>query len=391
MYNRPNFDLLKEDFMSEPKIMANEQNDEIDLIDLIRALWDKKLWIVLSTFVCTLLAGIYAFTAKEQWTSRAVVIAPQTTELAKTLPVRAEYARITENTEFSATGLANSLYEEFSHYLRSNELKRAFLEQSEIVKEYTKEMNEKQKREYISKVISEFLTLSQHDNKKKSGSELDGIGLILSFSGETPEYSQSVLSEYVNFVNDYALKQNDREFKVNFNLLLDSLNFNKTQIEANLNEVKAVQVENLSNALATAKKAGVSEFAQRDSLKVAVPEYLLGDGKLNISDSKIADGTYLFMLGEKYLQAQLDVAKNASVVYPPEYHKINRKLSQLQSLVGKIDNLDGEKAYHYLSDPDYPVNKDKPKRLILLIIGAFLGVILGMIISLANCFLLRKH
>ena len=41
---------------------------------------------------------------------------------------------------------------------------------------------------------------------------------------------------------------------------------------------------------------------------------MLGDTRLNISDSELADGTYLFMLGEKYLQAQLDIAKNTPVV-----------------------------------------------------------------------------
>lgn len=357
--------------------ISTQHTDEIDLIELIRTIWDKKWWIVLTTFVTTLLAGVYAFTAKEQWTSRAIVVAPRITDLGNILPVRAEFARITENNEFSSSSLAQGLYGEFSYYLRSNELKRAFFEQSKLVQEYTKEMKEKQKLNYLSGFLSEYLTLSQHDNKKKSGTELDGIGLILSFSGETPEYAQSVLSEYVEFVNEHALKQNSKEFKVNFNLLLDSLTFNKNKIVSSLNEVRAVQVENLASALETAKKAGVAEFIQKDALKTSVPEYLLGDGKLNISDSKTADGTYLFMLGEKYLQAQLDVAKNMPVVYPPEYHKIERNLSQLLPLKEKLDNLENVKAYHYLSNPDYPVKKDKPNRLLLLVIGMFLGFLLS--------------
>ena len=49
--------------------VSSQRNDEIDLIELFRVLWKKKVWIVLSAFVCTLIAGIYAFTAKEQWLS----------------------------------------------------------------------------------------------------------------------------------------------------------------------------------------------------------------------------------------------------------------------------------------------------------------------------------
>ncbi|WP_275045292.1 Wzz/FepE/Etk N-terminal domain-containing protein [Haemophilus haemolyticus] len=39
----------------------------MDLIELIKALWNKKLGGFLSAFFCTAIAGVYAFTAKEQW------------------------------------------------------------------------------------------------------------------------------------------------------------------------------------------------------------------------------------------------------------------------------------------------------------------------------------
>ncbi|VFS47125.1 Wzz/FepE/Etk N-terminal domain-containing protein [Budvicia aquatica] len=48
-------------------------NDEIDLFELLLRLWDKKGLILMVTLVTTLMAGIYAFTAKEQWTVKAYV------------------------------------------------------------------------------------------------------------------------------------------------------------------------------------------------------------------------------------------------------------------------------------------------------------------------------
>lgn len=53
---------------------AGKRDDEIDLVELIKVLWNKKIWIVLSTIVFTALAAVYAFIAKEQWTSKAEVI-----------------------------------------------------------------------------------------------------------------------------------------------------------------------------------------------------------------------------------------------------------------------------------------------------------------------------
>jgi len=85
------------------------KNDEIDLIELISILWKKKLWIMLSSFIFTAIAGVYAFTAKEQWTSTTIVVAPRSTDLGNLLLVRAEYARIIGDSEFSAGGLSDSL------------------------------------------------------------------------------------------------------------------------------------------------------------------------------------------------------------------------------------------------------------------------------------------
>ena len=363
--------------------VSSQRNDEIDLIELFRVLWKKKVWIVLSAFVCTLIAGIYAFTAKEQWTSTAVVVEPRSTDLDTLLPARAEYARIIDDGDFSTGKLSDSLYGQFKHFLLSNDLKRQFLEQSEWVKNYTKEMTEEQKRKYIEETVSKYLIVHEVDPKKKDLTELDKIGLKLTFSAETPKDAQSVLTEYVSFVNKYILNQINQEFKLGFNLRLDALKFTKEQIEENLTEAKKVQVENLTNALDIAKKAGIKDFS-RGNNNISVPEYMLGDVRLNISDSKLADGTYLFMLGEKYLQAQLDIAKNNPVVYPTNYYSTERQLSKLTKLAPQLDSVENVKAYHYLSSPDYPVQRDWPKRLILLIVGFVFGVVLSSLIILAR-------
>lgn len=61
--------------------MEQRQNislqDEISIIEIIRILWNKRWWILLATFITTRLAGIYAFTAKEQWISQAEVSQPK--------------------------------------------------------------------------------------------------------------------------------------------------------------------------------------------------------------------------------------------------------------------------------------------------------------------------
>ena len=208
--------------------------------------------------------------------------------------------------------------------------------------------------------------------------------IFSTFSAETPKLAQAVLLDYVNFVNQFVLNQINKEFKLGFNLRLDALKFTKNQIEESLTEAKTVQVENLDKALNIAKKAGIRDFSKGNSNNLSVPEYMLGEGRLNISDSKLADGTYLFMLGEKYLQAQLDIAKNTEIVYPVDYYSTERQLTKLTKLEPSLDNIGEVKSYYYLSSPDYPVQRDWPKRLILLIVGFIFGVVLSSLIILGR-------
>jgi wzz homolog len=366
------------------------ETDEVDLIELIRTLWKKKLWIILSAFVFTIIAASYAFTAKEQWTSTAIVAAPRSTDLGSLLPVRAEYARIVGDSEFSTGKLSNSLYEQFKHFLLSSDLKREFLSQSTLVKDYTKEMTDEQRDNYIETAISNYLVVHEVDPKKKDLTELDKIGLKLTFSAETPKLAQSVLIDYINFVNKYVLNQTNKEFKLGFNLRLDALKFTKLQIEESLTEAKKVQVENLTNALNIAKKAGITDFSKANTNSLSVPEYMLGEGRLSISDSKLADGTYLFMLGEKYLQAQLDIAKNTEIVYPVDYYSTERQLVKLTELESRLDDIGEVKSYYYLSSPDYPIVKDNGRKLPILLGGLIIGGIFGIFLVILN-FLIRKY
>jgi wzz homolog len=360
------------------------ESDEIDLIELIRVLWKKKLWIILSALVGMAISAGYAFTAKEQWTSTTIVVAPRSTDLGNLLLVRAEYARIIGDSDFSAGGLSDSLYGQFKHFLLSSDLKREFLSQSTLVKEYTKEMTEEQRSNYIENAILNYLVVHEVDPNKKDLKALDKIGLKITFSAETPKLAQAVLTDYVNFVNLHILNQTNKEFKLGFDLRLDGLRFSKKQIEESLTEAKKVQVENLTNALGIAKKAGITDFSKGNSKNLSIPEYMLGEGRLSISDSKLADGTYLFMLGEKYLQAQLDIAKNTEIVYPVDYYSTERQLAKLTELESRLDDIGEVKSYYYLSSPDYPMIKDKPKKLLILVVGFLIGLILSSFIILLS-------
>ena len=90
------------------------------------------------------------------------------------------------------------------------------------------------------------------------------------------------------------------------------------------------------------------------------------------------------MLGEKYLQAQVDTLKNAPLVYPLNYYNIEKQANLLNLLEKKVEKEGAVRGYYYLSEPDYPVQRDWPKRLILLILGFVFGMVFSSLVILAK-------
>ncbi len=363
--------------------LSSQKQDEIDLVELFRELWNKKIWIALSVLVCTLIAGVYAFTAKEQWTSKAEVIAPRTADLGDYFLVRKEYARIVGG-EFDAGVTASNLFGQFNLLSESLDERRKFFEQSDFYKKETEGKSETEKLRILSDLMTKNIVIKKPDSKK----EPDLIGNQIRFYAETPAEAQTVLSQFISAINKSAYQIELDSFLLYFNELVSDLNYEKTKFERDLAINKSVQLENLENALSIAKEAGIKEYSKSFNSATndnALQAIAMSDTKIPLSDSKLSDGAYLFMLGEKYLKAQIEVLKKNNIIYPPRYYQVSSLLSELEPLLIKAKQVKAN-TFRYQASPDYPVVKDKPKRIIILSIG----FILGMIISSA-IILIRKQ
>lgn len=353
------------------------REDEIDLVELIKALWDKKWWIVLSSFVCTLLAGVYAFTAKEQWTSKAEIIGPQVTDLGDYLSLRKEYARIL-GAEFNLGALEDGLYAKFERLAYSLDEREAFLVNSDVYKQLSEGKDEAAKRKLLNDLAREDISIIKPDAKK----DPDAIGRKYTFKAETASLAQDTLKAFISYIDKKAFELDLNEFLVLVNEKLNDLKFEFSTIEKNLIIYKNVQLNNLEKAYDMAKQAGIKEYSKilLDSIPSEQGIIVTSDAKVSLDDSKLGDNSYLFMLGEKYLQAQISVIKQKEVVYPPRYYQIQEYLTGLVTLLDKIKTANAS-TFSYLSSPDYPVAKDKPKLIIILLIGLILGLFFGVMFN----------
>lgn len=372
--------------------MENQQksqtSDEIDLIELLTLLWKKKVTIIATTFICVVIAAIYAFTAKQQWTSKAEVIAPTTVSLNNYLNIRREYARIL-GSDFDVNSLSNSLFSKFNQLMYSLDEREHFLSQSEVYKLESAGKDEEQQRVILNKLARENITITKPDAKK----DPDAIGIKISFAAEKPALAQDTLKAFITKISQESLDYNFKSFLVSYNEKLTDLRFGLNQIKQNADVQRNIRLENLNRALDTAKRADIKDY-----LKISgeVENNLLNiirtDTSIPLSESPLSDNPCLFILGEKYISAQISAIKQNDIIYPPKYYQIQEQITKLEALAQKFKEGKLETdAYTYLSSPDYPVVKDKPKRLLILAAGMLIGLILSIIyVLLTSAFISRK-
>lgn len=349
----------------------HQADDEIDLIELIRVLWKNKLQIIAITAITTILAAAYAFTAKEQWTSKATVVAPTLSDMGEYLAIRREYNRILQTEAIDPNALSANLFANFSQLARSTDIRNEFFAQSDIYKQLAEGKEEFGKIKVLSDLSNKATQFIIPDAKK----EPNAVGYQISFFAETPAEAQKTLKSFVDFVNTEALRIELNNYLIDFENVLQSLKYEKLVHNEDVELLQKVQLAYLNKAYETADRAGVEDYYRTfldENISNNFRDSAQAQAQISLEDSQLFNSNYLFMLGKKYLKAQIEALTEKGKIYSTRYYQIDSQIEQLEPLLEQAKNIKAQ-AYHYHASPDYPVRKNKPRRAIVLIIGFVLG------------------
>lgn len=356
--------------MKKNNILIEDIPDSSDLIKMLKILWNRKNWILLITLFSGLVAGIYSFYAKERWTSSSEVVPNKLYDLGNYLELRKEYARIIGK-DINIIELSHQLFNKFDLLLNSTDERSKFFLQSDLYHSLKEAKDVSIDHEVLYDLVETQFSIVKPDPKK----EANIINRKISFSADNPEIAKQTLTDLMNYLDTAAYQLELEELLIELRERILDLQYEKSKFEKDLAIQHKVRLSNLSNALETAKLAGIREYLK--PIKSRDDSVLLSsDTKIPLTESHISDGSYLFMLGEKYLKAQLDVLLNNDVVYPPRYYQISSMLVELEPLVNKIRNSKGT-TIRYQASPTLPVEKDKPNRKLIIILGFILGFVIS--------------
>lgn len=342
--------------------MPYQDNDEIDLVELFRTLWKQKAKIALITAVTTLAAGIYAFTAEEVWTSKAVITAPKASDMG-------EFYLLAQNLERNApmimtpdgvqtktedakqlqfANLQTNLFKEFKDALNSLDERRAFFVNSDFYKEKIKGRSEQDQKNLLREITDKNIQYIAADVKKTFD--------IITLSANTAKSSQILLQQYIEAVNAKVVNNNEHELTLLLNKFRQDLAAEAKALETSAEDMLKLQIKNVSDSLAQAKEMNLIETSAN------LP-------------TEISDST-MYLLGSKALSAKLASLKASEPTLAKRYFDVQQQLKILNGI--KISSVTGQ-VFGFVDMPDEPVTKDKPKRVFILAVGFFLGVILGCI------------
>lgn len=350
---------------------AYHQNDEIDLRELFKALWDGKLTIVLATMFCTVLAVTYALTTQEWWSSTAKIAEPQSQDMAAYQKLVKQFQPLFDIYQEDGTILVSKdldnlidtkvLFKRFIDAFDSVDNKRDFLDTSREFQSFKAKLQGNASTsvdEERRQLYSEWFDKINADATDKS--PLSPYELTL--QSTTKENSYALLQEYIQVTQSKA--QNDA--LNNLQTIIDTKHNELVQqkriLESQARNRLEVEAERAKYALNIATAAEVDKPIQ------------------SYNDKEI----FSIDLGTKALAAKvtaLESVKNLSVI-EPRLQQIDAKLDMLKTL--KIDRDIQFQTFRFLENVEQPISRDKPKRALIAVLGTLLGGMLGVAIVLVR-------
>ena len=352
-----------------------QTNDEIDLRELFKALWDGKFIIIATTVIFAVLAVLFALNAQEWWSSKANVSQPQAQDIAAYQQQVKQFQPVFDIYQEDGTVLVSEelndlvdtevLFQRFIGSFNSSNSKREFLDSSEefqafkskldldadVKSEVALEAQRKLYAEWFKKITATAV------NKTSDSSPYD-----IGFQATTKESSFSLLNSYIEMIKQKAhqdaLNNLDAIISGKRNELVQQKRILETQA---LNKL-LVEAERAKYALDIAQAAGVEQPIQTSS------------------NNEI----FAIDLGAKALAAKvtaLKSLKNLSVV-EPRLQQIDAKLAMLENLA--IDRSIQFQTFRFLENVEQPITRDKPKRALIAVLGTLLGGMLGVAIVLVR-------
>lgn len=342
--------------------MINNQeqyrDDEIDLCEMFTVLWRNKFLILAITTIFGITGTAYALLAPQVWSAKAIVVAPLHEQLEQ-LQIRLENLVAILNINKDSTDSISldkilptfsekMIFEEFIQAFDSYDNKIAFLKAHSYFGQNNMSAGVPQKGS-LEKIVN---NISASQKKKEQA-------VTLSFSEENSHEALKRLNEYLDFVQNVATKTKNKE-------LADKI---ANQTKALTLTYQALETDTLKRLQEDIAR---TEFALRISRTAGIEAPVE-----NLNNQEI----FMIDLGAKALNEKVNILKEIKnpVLINPTLADIRLQIDSLQAVPQERVNFT---SYYLLRSPSEPLNRDKPKRSLVVVLAIMVGLVVGAVVAL---------
>ncbi|WP_027589397.1 Wzz/FepE/Etk N-terminal domain-containing protein [Pseudomonas sp. RL] len=403
----------------QPYRMVNDNNDEIDLRELIRSLWDQRWVIVGITAFITLIAALYAFLATPYYRVQSI-LRPVEVGVLDSLNATEVYELKPLEALSRVSGGLSSYGNRLEFFQTHEELFADLAREGLTAEQAFEDFN------------SEAFAMLYPDPKKNQG---EFVGMALTYPASMD--GVSVVNEFVAFVlqqerervaSDLAVVIANRKANIEQRIeaarasyqankeaeiatLLEEAALKRAKLEDELRALRAelkIRRENrlnvLEEAIRIARSLGIRKPTTPTAMADAgqgvrteitsreIPLYFLGvdalEAERDVLRARTSDDFVEPRIGE--IQKELDMLRHNRQVEVLQQRQDEdlylKELAKLREEAARLDGIEFDASTLQLARIDQPAQQPlkrlKPKRALVLALGVVLGGMLGVFVAL---------
>jgi chain length determinant protein (polysaccharide antigen chain regulator) len=410
------------------------QFEEVDLVDLVQSVWQQKKLILSLTLGVGLLATAYAFLATPEYSVNSVLRPSALNELDALN--RSEVYKLPPEAALIGVGASLESYETRLNFFRENQkLFDAFVRPGRTLEQSFEELNRN----------SIVLTRSDAQKAGVVGAEItlqlnypagiDGVSILNGFVNYAIETERRKIAADISVIVQNRLNEikgklsaaragydNDKQARIAS--LLENDNLKRAQLKDELRalraQLKALRVDRISQldeAIAIARSLGINKpttpslfgEAERPNANMMkteinnqqVPLYFMGTQALlaeraalqrrtndDYADGRIAQISKDLQLLRSNREVELLNSRASEELFVNGVQPLRAEMVRLQNLNIDLDRLKLVNVDRQALEPTSPI---KPKRFLVIVLGVFCGMLLGVGFAVASYFLRRSH
>lgn len=346
--------------MQEREIHSHPyRNDEIDLLELARGLWQQKTVIIAIAALVATIAVIYALMARPVYEAKATVLPPLLSNIEAYNAGKDSVGKEAPRKPFTT----EEVYAVFTRSLTSQSLRRAFFKDSYLPSLSESERNAPDDR--LWSAFNKLVTIKAPDKQQPNIYEVR----VEHFD---PQLAADWTNELVTRAAAEAKEDMQRNVMSEINTRIRSAERRIASLRSTASQRRQDRIAVLKEALVVAKAVGL-----------VAPQVTAGRTSSSDELAEFVDGSLTYMRGAKAIEAELQVLEGRASDDPfiPELRALQEERSFLSHIEIDPDNV---AVFTLDSAAELPQTPIKPKKTLIVVLGVVLGGMLGVFVALVR-------